>query len=648
MMKPIWTLCALQLLVQCSSAETAKLASVFTDHMVVQRDVPLSVFGTAGANASVNVVLDGTSHSAVAGSDGHWSVDLPALPAGGPHSIVLKSGGRTVQSISDVLAGDVFLCSGQSNMEWPVESAIYAKQELSNAANDQIRLLDISHAAALTEQAALPKGNAWEVSSAGTAADFSAVCYFTGRDLNAKYNVPVGLIDASWAGSRIEPWIGETALAGSDKYRSTAELLKLYRENPQAAAVEYAKGWTNWWRGKGPGNAQAPWTGDPSLNWQPTPDGRLSDWHDWGVPELDNFLGMVWHRITFTLTPSQAQGGATVNLGRVDDVDVTWLNGEAIGATNGWNIMRNYDVPPGVLKPGENTLVVNVHNRSGAGGLIGPYGAVRVDLESGGSVPITKGWTWLKAPGAMGTAAPAPWYRGQGFSSMHNGMIAPLAGLRMKGVLWYQGESNAGKPFYTDLLRLLVQDWRDTFGDTELPVAVVQLPRWGALPSKAGTGGWGWVREAQRKVAAQDDKVGIVVTIDLGDPDNLHPPEKQVVAERAARVFEGLAYGEPVVGPSGPEVVGVVRSGDTVRVRFAGVADGLKTISSDRVIGFEMCLDNGKCSYVDGKVAGDTVVLQAPRSLQADEVHFCQGDAPLCNLFDGNGLPAGPFRLPLE
>jgi sialate O-acetylesterase len=630
-----------------AAAEPPQLASVFTDHMVVQREAPLMLFGTAEPGDAVNVSLDDATQSVRAGLDGRWWVDFEPLAAGGPHTITLKAGDETVQAISDVLSGDVFLCSGQSNMEWPLKSSLYGDREVAAAGIDQIRLLKVSMASAISPEAALPEGNAWHVSAPETAADFSAVCFLAGKALQADHDVPVGLIDASWGGSRIEPWISETALAASGQHDAAVNLMRLYRDDPPVALALYAEQWTGWWKAHDWYDGRDPWTGDATLDWMPTPDWRLSDWNTWGVPELEGFLGQVWHRVTFTLTPEQAEGAASISIGQADDVDVTWLNGTAIGATHGWGFGRVYDVPAGVLRPGENTLVVNVYNSYGGGGLTGPEEDLHIDLADGSSVPITRGWTWLKVPGDAGNPMPAPWYPIQGFSMLHNGMIAPLEGLRLKGALWYQGESNAGDAeAYEDLLTVLVKDWRGAFRDSDLSVAVIQLPRWGALPSAAGTEGWGTIREAMRRAAAADDKVGLVVAIDLGDPMNLHPPEKQHVAGRTVRVMDALAYGKPTVGPSGPEIARAERSGDVIRVVFKGVEGDLNTISGDTAIGFEACLE-GACRYVSGMVVNGDVMIGLPSDIAADELRYCQGDSPICNLFDRNGLPAGPFRVEL-
>ncbi|MCA8899697.1 MAG: hypothetical protein KDA53_00435 [Hyphomonas sp.] len=644
MLKPIRALGVLALLAQGAVAEAPKLASVFTDHMVIQRDAPITLFGTADAGRKVKVSLDDASKTVKAGKDGRWTAEFPALEAGGPHTLTLKAKSKVTQTVSDVLAGDVFLCSGQSNMEWPVSASDNGWNEMNSANNPQIRLLDVKQEGSLTPQDALPKGVAWEVTTPESAGDFSAVCYFTGRSIQSAYGVPVGLIDSSWGGSRIETWIGEEALAASGKYQAAVDLLDLYRSDKPAALAAYADIWTDWWKSHEDFDDREPWTGDATLDWQPTPDWRLSGYQSWGVPELERHLGQIWHRVTFTLTEEQAQGAAEVHIGAADDVDVTWLNGTPIGATHGWGFTRAYTAPEGVLKAGENTLVINVYNSYGPGGLTGPDEELRVDLADGSSVSLASGWTWLKVPADAGVPMSAPWYPIQGYAILHNGMIAPLGGLNLKGAIWYQGESNAdAAAAYKDLLTTLMADWRGLF-NADLPVITVELPSWGARPTEAGTDGWGSIRDSMRRAVAADDRAGLAVTVDIGDPANLHPQNKQDVAARVFRVARALFYGEDITGPSGPEVAGVELRDGAVRVDFAGVDKGLVTISSDKAIGFEACEADGTCRYVAGIVDGASVALAFPDGPAPAEIRFCQGASPLCNLYDGNGLPAGPFR----
>lgn len=627
-------------------ADAPQLADVFDDHMVIQRDVPVRLFGRADPGAEFVVSLDTTATPVRADRDGRWWVQFPALPAGGPHEISLSADGETVQAVEDVLAGDVFLCSGQSNMEYPLSRVTYAEREVAAASHPQIRLLKVEKDLALAPATDLPGNSAWTVTTPETAAGFSAVCYYSGRAISEAHDIPVGLIDSSWGGSRIEPWIDGDILRTVPEHADDIALLELYRTDPVDAANLYSRAWQQGWLDDPATGGTAPWADPDAGDWTPVP-GKLRDWRRWGDPALADHLGMVWHKVSFTLTPQQAAQPATIHIGSVDDTDMTWLNGTAIGTTFHWGGLREYAVPASLLKPGRNTLLVNVHNDYGDGGMNGPDEALRVDLADGTSLSLAEGWAYRKVPAEARAPRPAPWFTIKGFTMLHNAMIAPLDGLRLKGAIWYQGESNAGDgEAYADLLELLVRDWRAKFG-AGLPVTVVQLPRYGALPTEAGQPGWGVIRESMRRVALRDDGVGLVVTIDMGDPVDIHPPNKLAVAERIVRVMMPLVYGATDAGPSGPVATGATHEDGSIRVAFEGIEAGLVTVSARTVSGMELCDAAGACRFAPGRVQGDAVMIDTDAG-PVSEVRYCQGDSPLCNLFDGNGLPAGPFWVEVE
>lgn len=641
-----FTTAAALLLAGGALAEAPKLADVFGDHMVIQRDAPVTIFGEAEPGDMLMVKLDDAAKQVTAGRDGRWWAEFPALAGGSAHTITLEQNDAVVDSAGDVLAGDVFLCSGQSNMEYPLSRVNYGEREVEAASHDRLRLLQVSKVLSLTPERDLPEGDAWAVSSPDSAKDFSALCYFTGRDLMKAHDVPVGLINSSWGGSRIEPWIDGNLMRAQPQYAAQLDLLETYRDDPLAGMKAYAEMWQTAWLADPANQGAKPWEDDAAGIWKSVP-GSMSDWQAWGDPELEHHYGMVWHKVSFTLTRDQAKQDATVHLGAMDDTDFTWLNGTPIGSTFSWGGNRDYEAPARLLKPGKNTLLVNVHNDWASGGMSGPDEAMKVELADGSAVSLAQGWSYQKVPSSVKVPPPAPWFTIKGYTMTHNAMIAPLAGIRLKGAMWYQGESNAGEgEAYEELLGLLMKDWRQKFG-ADLPVMVVQLPRFGALPVKAAEPGWGVIRESMRRATEADDKAGLVVTIDLGDTVDIHPTNKMAVAERAVRLANDLIYGEAVTGPSGPEVASVTRDGDVIRVTFEGVEEGLRTISSGTVFGFEVCMEDGMCRFANASLEGDVAEIEAEGE-PVIEVRYCQGDSPLCNLFDGNGLPAGPFWAAVE
>ena len=636
---------AIAMLAGCAEPNSAELADVFGDHMVIQRDQPVRVFGTGEPGTELSVKLDAAVRTVTVAESGAWQVEFAALPAGGIHEISLHEGGRKLDHVGDVLSGDVFLCSGQSNMKYPLRNMPYAPQILEEASEENIRLLNIYQKAALEPQSKLPEPTAWSKATPEAAEWFSAMCYFTGRDIAETYDVPVGLIQSAWGGSRIESWIDAEVAGAAAEHAEQVELLRTHVDDPVRAAKDYSESWQASWLADPATGGDAVWDAPDKGDWAAVP-GQLRDWRTWGDPELADHKGMVWHKVSFDLTEAQASQTASVHIGSIDDTDVTWMNGVAIGTTFDWGGLRVYDVPADLLRAGRNVLLVNAHNDYGEGGMNGPDAELRLELADGSSVSLAEGWTYRKVPTDVTRPKPAPWQTIQGYSMLHNAMIAPLEGVGLKGAIWYQGESNAGAgAAYEELLTLLVQDWRAKFG-ADLPVVVVQLPRFGALPTVAGEPGWGMVRESMRRVAAQDDRVGLAVTIDLGDPYDIHPADKISASNRVIRVAKALIYGEAIDGPSGPVATDAEILADEIRVSFQGIDQGLVTISSSNVTGVELC-DGAACRFAPATLDGDVMIIETDGA-QVSEIRYCQGDSPLCNLFDGNGLPAGPFWMQID
>ncbi|MGB6306403.1 MAG: sialate O-acetylesterase, partial [Steroidobacteraceae bacterium] len=365
----------------------------------------------------------------------------------------------------------------------------------------------------------------------------------------------------------------------------------------------------------------------------------------WGVPELKDFTGLLWYRTHVHLSATQARSAATLILGRINQVDETWINGRPLGNTFGYDAERSYDIAAGRLHAGDNILVMNVLSTYGHGGLLAG-GARRALLLSGGeTVPIDGPWEYRIVPPAIGYPPRAPWESVGGLSTLYNAMIAPLGSYGIRGALWYQGESNTGEPeTYQALLTGLMADWRSQFG-AQTPFLIVQLPNFGPPPVAPGESGWAAVREAQRQAAANDPHAGLAVTIDLGEVHNLHPTNKQDVGIRLARAARRVIYGE-AISASGPVPLSAVRSGAEIAVQFGGIERGLAAYSHDSPIGFELCGDSpGTCRFAESRIEGSRVLLSAAGAAEPTRVRYCWADSPVCTLFDLSGLPVGPFEL---
>jgi len=624
------------------------LHAMFQDHAVLQRDRPIRVWGHARPDEEVRVALAGKRVRARAAGDGRWAAELPALRAGGPHVLNVEAGGRT-QAVEDVLVGDVWLCSGQSNMELQVWRSLDARAEMAGAGNDRIRLLTVPQVSDVVPKETFSEAVRWDPVNPDTVREFSAACYFFARELQKTVDVPMGLIDAAWGGSRIQAWTSGEALRELGLYDGELDVLARYADDPVVAVGDWGALWQDWWSGR-PGvvAGDRPWdAGKPAGQWRKAP-AQLGAWERWGVPELAEFDGMVWYRTSVRLTAAQAAQGAVLALGPADEIDMTWVNGRGVGSTYGAGVGREYALPAGLLREGENTVVVNVLDTYRDGGLAGPASAHALRFADGSSAPLDGGWQYRVVPPELGTPPRAPWQSAAGLSTLYNGMVAPLGRYGLRGALWYQGESNTFEhDRYAQLLRALRSDWRVRFGDG-LPLLVVQLANYGAAPVKPSESDWAVLREAQRQVAAEDRGTGLAVTIDIGDRYDIHPSNKQELGRRLARLARHVVYGEALPA-SGPVATATGRSGDAVVVEFGDVSDGLLAYGAEGPIGFELCwADAGSCRYAQAQIRFNRVTLHAPGAHEATRVRYCWADSPVCTLFDGAGLPAGPFELPVS
>lgn len=620
------------------------LNPVFQDHAVLQRDRPIAIWGEAAPGAAVEVELDAKRASVVAGADGRWRTTLPAHSAGGPFTLTARSGGQN-QSLVDVLVGDVWLCSGQSNMEYPLARVTNGPTEVANSGDASLRVLKISRRSRPTPEAALAATDRWASATPQTTPDFSAACYFLGRQLRRTQGVPIGLIDASWGGSIIQDWMSRDALVALGGYEEGLSILADYARSPSEGLARWSAVQERWAQKTQP---ETPAFRQPDFDDHGWPTLSLSGfWEDAGVPALAGFDGVVWFRTEVTLTATQARQPATLSLGPVDDMDVTFVNGRQVGALAGWDAPRDYPMPPGTLKPGRNVIAVRVVDTGGGGGLWGPVDAKRLRFADGSAVPLGPQWRYrIGRPIAeIGSPPNMPWLGSNGLATLYGGMIAPLAPYGLKGAAWYQGEANVGEPAeYARLLPALMADWRARFATPDLPFLVVQLADFGPPSTAPQDTAWARLRETQRKVVAADPRAGLALTIDIGDPSDIHPTNKQEVGRRLALLARRIAYGEPVAA-AGPQPLGASRRGAAVVVRYAPGA--LAVRSSTRPVGFELCDAARYCQYADARVEGSDVVLEGGPA-QPAFVRYAWADSPVVNLYDGQGLPAVPFEITVQ
>lgn len=619
------------------AAGQVALAPYFTDHVVIQRGQPITVSGTASPGEKLIVRLADKAAAVTTDRDGHWQAGLPTLPAGGPYDLIVSGADGHAAAAKDVMLGDVWLCSGQSNMELPVRRALDFDNQAASFADPDLRLLTVEKATATEPQSRFAVAPKWALASADSVPDFSAACYYMARDLRAARGVAIGAIDATWGGTQIRAWL-DPAATRAIYSQAEADLLALYTRDPLAANEAFFPRWADWWRGlSGDAAGSEPWVKPDRLTWTTFPS--ISYWDDWKGAAFKDFNGYVWARRTVTLTAAQAGQGATLSLGVIDDSDETFVNGKVVANTFSWSDARNYAVPAGHWRAGANEIVVLVGDSWGNGGFQGPAETLKLTFADGSEMPIGVGWRYAIATTQAGGAPRPPWDQIAGLGLIHNAMVAPLGPIRLDGAAWYQGESDAGMPHYDDRLAALIGGWRKQFDRADLPVLIVGLANFGAPAGAPADSGWAVLRDEQRRAADADAAVTLVPALDLGERLDIHPANKIELGHRLARA----ASGKPL-----PRVVDAVRRGDAIVVRFDGVTGALATWSSDRAIGFELCGDAaGSCRFVSAAAAGATVTIPDDGK-PASRVRYAWADAPVVNLFDGASLPVSSFEIPIH
>jgi sialate O-acetylesterase len=627
------------------AAEAPRFAGVFSDHAVLQRGVPVAIWGTAGPSQPLTVSFDGRTFPVTTGTDGKWRVDLPAMRAGGPHSVSVEDGAGNKSILSDILLGDVFLCSGQSNMEFLVKYSTGAWGGAFMPANDNLRFINIAQDSEARPLSDLKTPAAWQVAGPTTTANTSAVCYYMASAIQAEQNVPVGMINSSWGGTLAQAWISSTGLRSLHAYDAGLDALANYARSPATAKAAWSKMVLESWRAGEPDAAvHEQWIGAgfEDSDWKSiTPS---VPWEGSGDPDLAAFDGIVWYRQTFTLTSAEAKSATAISLGPIDDFDITWINGKVVGVTNGWQLPREYSIAPRILKPGRNVVVVRAVDTGGGGGLWGRTEDRKLTFSDGSTRPLPTQWRYrIAGQPNPGTVLPnEPW---NGLTNLYNGMIAPLTPYRIRAVAWYQGEANTySADEYRKLLPLLMSDWRAAFRQPDLPFLIVQLANYGSVATTPGPSSWAALREAQRRAVNADPHAALTVSIDFGDRSDIHPAQKAIIGQRLARNARAVVYGENVT-PGGPEATAVSRSGNDLIIRFKNTNGGLRTYSSNMAIAFEVCSSDDACAYVNAIPNGDIVTLKGANTASAASVRYAWADSPYVNLYSADDLPAVPFQL---
>jgi sialate O-acetylesterase len=633
----------LALLAATAQAEV-RLSEVFGEHMVLQRDRPMNVWGQATPGQTLTVELAGRKASTRVGADGRWRVQLAALPAGGPHHLRV-SGDQTIE-LSDVLIGDVWLLGGQSNMELTLAATDTGPEEVASPQNPQLRHLRVPLRASVRPEAEIAPAP-WVVAERGQVGEFSAIGYHFAREMQAVQGVPIGLIDTAWGGSMLETWVRRDVALQDPDLAPAVRGLPADNETLAAALRQRLSGEVAAWQPGLPaeGVDASGWSaaGDIDARWPTLQAPGL--WEGQGLPDLD---GVVWLRKQVKLSAAQARGAGRLHLAKVDDCDEVWVNGQRVGGQCGYDKLRDYALPAGLLRPGANWIAVRVTDAGGGGGIYGDAAALRLDTAAG-AVSLAGAWRarveQMKAT-AQPSANDAP-------TLAHNGLIAPLQGLAVRGVLWYQGEANAGRAAaYADGFKHLIEDWRGQFGDPDMPFLFVQLAAYMPLAdNRPGAGSWAELRASQAAALALPH-TGMATAIDVGNAEDIHPRDKRTLGRRlAALALHEL--GLRAAPASGPRLLGHETSGSEFKLRLDATAGGLRTArAGETPHGFYLAGADRRWVPAQARLDGDRVVLSSPAVPAPLAARYAWVDNPSeANVVGGDGLPLPPLRTddwPLE
>lgn len=617
------------------------MPKIFGDNMVLQRNKPIVVWGWAAAKEKITVQFNQQTKNIKAGLSGKWKIILDPENAGGPFQLIVKGKNKII--INNILVGEVWLCSGQSNMEMPI--AGWGKinnymREIKSANYPQIRQFEVPQKISSTLKDDLTGGD-WKICSPATAGNFSATAYFFARELYNQLKVPIGLINSSWGGSQAEAWISQDAFEQNDELKGIADSVKIFpaqtvkkiRRELMMKKIEAIQG--------------ASFTISETINWK---NNEYDDskwlsmkepgaWEEQGFQDLD---GVVWLRKTITLNEADTGLVATLELSKIDDRDETFVNGIKVGGKNNWEDYRKYIIPAGLLKAGKNVIAVKVYDDGGGGGIYGDENDLKLTIENK-VIPLAGNWMFnvesvLKTDSVVG---PNDYP-----SLLFNAMVNPLINYTIQGVIWYQGETNAGRAYqYRKTFPLMINDWRRHFNQGNFPFLFVQLASYSANFGNSNKGStWAELREAQTKTLALPN-TGMAVITDIGETKNIHPKNKQDVGKRLAAIALHDVY-KTESEYTGPQFQSMKIEGNKIILSFNHNQNGWFVNDKYGYIkGFEIAGADQQFYFARATIDGNKIIVQTDKVLQPVAVHYAWADdISEANLFNKQIFPVAPFR----
>ncbi len=618
-----------------------RLPRLISDGMVLQRESEVKIWGWSAPGERISIRFLESTFLTSANGSGEWEVILGELESGGPHKMSIRASNEI--EIQDIMIGDVWLCSGQSNMElWMGRVSWVYPDEIAACGNNLIRQFLVPDTWDFTgPHEDLPSGS-WKTANPQNIMDFSAVAYFFTKELQAKYGIPVGLINAALGGSPAEAWMSEDALKKfpdhykeMQRYKDTAWIKRLIRDDRARAGDWYDRLYQ---KDEGYKDKHKPWY-QSSL--------KSSGWKTMCVPgywtgtELEKTNGSIWFGRTFEINAEAAGKPGMLILGRIIDADSVYLNGKFIGSTGYQYPPRRYRIPQGVLKEGENTVIVRVISNLGTGGFVPdkPY-----EIICGSDTTDLKGPWQYRIGTIMEPLDPETFIRWKP-GGLYNAMLAPLMDYRIKGAAWYQGEANTGRAIeYREVLPALIGDWRRNWQQGDFPFIFVQLHNFMEPRDNPSESNWALLRESQMK-ALSVPNTGMAVAIDLGEWNDIHPLNKKEVGYRLALAAQHLAYGDNKVVYSGPVYDSMRIEGNRIILSFSNIGGGLVSRGGGELKEFCIAGNDRQFEWAHAEIQDDKVVVWNDKIAHPVAVRYAWADNPAkANLFNREGLPASPFR----
>jgi len=643
----VFLLAPSSLLAAGSASAEVKLAAIFSDHAVLQRGHALPVWGTAAPGEAIEVKFAGQTVQATADPSGQWRVELKSLPAGGPFEMVVTGPNQIV--VHDILVGEVWLASGQSNMAFPLSGVVHAADEIASAGHPQLRVFTEPDRP-LADPTQELQGQ-WEVSTAASAKHFTAVGYFFGLSLLNDLNVPVGIISASVGATPGEAWTPLPAMLADPllSARATSEIKQLREADDPAHVATALAAWEKTYGAGDPGNAGF-------AHGYASPAAKLEGWKTVTLPTTGRKLGItgaaaVWVRREITLPEGKYEQTGHLDPGQLHEADTVYFNGVKVGGAapgpEPFDRAISYNVPATLLRAGKNTIAIRVFAHQPAKLGLGS-GAMALTIPQGNAkplqLPLSGEWSFaveLQKPlteEAMKAQPQMPQFRPTKISStLYNGEIAPLENYAIRGAIWYQGEDNVDRAAtYPALMTRLIGGWRAQFGE-DFPFYLAQLVNY-----DGGRHNWANLREAQVEIVKTVPKTGLAVGIDIGETDQIHPRNKRPMGERLALLARHRVYGEKIED-TGPTFASIKIEKDKVRVQLTH-ADGLHA-TGGTIPCFAVAGADQKFVAATAAIDGTTVIVSSPNVIAPVAVQYAFSQDPEgCDVYNGADLPMGPFR----